>query len=83
MLGTDNRYAVSRILELVRAESGQCRSLLDYLGYKFYELSKYSALDATSMDHVGKGALIEAYQLHEATPDRQQPPPLCHDCWMP
>ena len=59
------RYAVNRILELVRTEAGQCRLLLEYVGYDRCELDKCSALDV--MDHVGKGALIEAYQRHEPT----------------
>jgi hypothetical protein len=47
-------------LELVRLETGQCRLLLEYIGYSFYELDKPSALDV--MERVGKEALVEAYQ---------------------
>ena len=63
----DRRFAMSRILELARTETGQCRLLLEYIrvGYSFYEIDKHSALDV--MDHVGRGALVEAYQRHEAT----------------
>ena len=38
---------------------------LEYAGYDFYELDKCSVLDV--MGHVGRGALIEAYQRHEPT----------------
>jgi hypothetical protein len=41
------------------------RLLLEYLGYNFYELDKHSALDV--MNHVGREALVEAYQRHEIT----------------
>ena len=61
----DRRYAVNRVLELSRTETGQYRLLLEYIGYSFYELDKYSVLEV--MDHVGRGALIEAYQRHELT----------------
>ena len=63
---------MSRILELARmdsgSETGQYRLLLEYLGDSFYELDKHSVLDV--MDHVGRGALIEAYQRHEITVTR-------------
>ena len=59
------RYAMNRILELSRTETGQYRLLLEYIGYNFYELDKCSVLDV--MDQVGKGALLEAYQRHELT----------------
>lgn len=45
----------------VSSQSGQYRLLLEYLGL----LDKHSVLDV--MDHVGVGALMEAYQLHAAT----------------
>ena len=41
------------------------QTMLEYIGYNFYELDKCSVLDV--MDQVGKGALIEAYQRHELT----------------
>jgi hypothetical protein len=65
----DNRYALNRILELARLETGQYRLLLEYIGYNFYELDKPSAL--TVMERVGREALVEAYtilyQRHEIT----------------
>ena len=61
----DRRYAMNRILELARTETGQYRLLLEYLGYSFHELEKHSVLDV--MDHVGREALVEAYQRHEIT----------------
>jgi hypothetical protein len=59
------RYALNRILELARLETGHYRLLLAYIGYNFYELDKPSALDA--MERVGREALVEAYQRHEIT----------------
>jgi hypothetical protein len=49
----DNRYALNRILELARLETGQpeYRLLLEYIGYNFYELDKPAAL--TVMERVG------------------------------
>ncbi len=38
----DNRYALNRILELARLETGQYRLLLEYIGYSSYELDKPS-----------------------------------------
>jgi hypothetical protein len=61
----DNRYALNRILELARLETGQYRRLLEYIGYDSYELDKPTALDV--MEHVGREALVEAYQRHEPT----------------
>ena len=61
----DNRYALNRILELARLETGQYRLLLEYIGYNCYELDKPSAL--TVMERVGREALVEAYQRHEIT----------------
>ena len=58
-------YALNRILEAVRTETGQHRVLLEYLGYNLYELGKQSVLDI--MDPVGVGALMEAYHRHAAT----------------
>ena len=63
----DRRYAMNRILELARMETGQYRLLLEYIGYSFYELDKPSALDV--MERVGREALVEAYQRHEITRD--------------
>jgi hypothetical protein len=63
----DNRYALNRILEAARLETGQYRLLLEYIGYNFYELDKPSALDV--MEGVGKEALMEAYQRHVSTRD--------------
>jgi hypothetical protein len=60
----DNQYALNRILELARLETGQYRLLLEYIGYDFYELDKPSAL---VMERVGREALVEAYQRHEIT----------------
>jgi hypothetical protein len=59
------RYALNRILELARLETGQYHLLLEYIGYDFYELDKPSAL--TVMERVGREALVEAYQRHEIT----------------
>jgi hypothetical protein len=59
------RYALNRILELARLETGQYRFLLEYIGYAFYELDKPSAL--TVMERIGREALVEAYQRHEIT----------------
>ena len=61
----DKRYALNRILELARLETGQYRLLLEYIGYDSWELDKPSALDV--MEHVGREALVEAYQRHEPT----------------
>jgi hypothetical protein len=61
----NNRPAINGILEVVLLESGQYRLLIDYLGYKFHELDKYSVFDPD--DYVGTDALIEAYQRHAAT----------------
>ena len=61
----DNCYALNRILELARLESGQYHLLLEYIGYNFYELEKPSALAV--MERVGREALVEAYQRHEIT----------------
>ena len=58
-------YALNRILEAVRTETGQHRILLEYLGYDLYELGKQSALDV--MDPVGVDALMQAYHRHAAT----------------
>ena len=53
----DRRYAMNRVLELVRTEPGQYRLLLEYLGITSTSL-KHSVRSV--MDHVGVGALIEA-----------------------
>jgi hypothetical protein len=47
----DRRYAMNRILELARMETGQYRLLLEYLGYSSYELDRPSVLDSDVMDH--------------------------------
>ncbi len=65
----DNRYALNRILEPARLETGQYRLLLEYIGYDFYELDKPSALAV--MERVGREALVEAYQRHEIRVTRE------------
>jgi len=62
---TGKCYALNRILEAVRTETGQLRVLLEYLGYPLYELGQQSALDV--MDHVGVNALMEAFHRHSAS----------------
>jgi hypothetical protein len=61
----DSRYALNRILDLARLETGQYRLLLEYIGYDFYELDKPSTL--AIMGRVGREAMVEAYQRHEIT----------------
>jgi hypothetical protein len=77
----DRRYAMNRILELARMETGQYRLLLEYIGYSFYELDKPSALDV--MERVGREALVEAYQRHEITRETRSLLFVSWHCSMP
>jgi hypothetical protein len=77
----DRRYAMNRILELARLETGQYRLLLEYIGYSFYELDKPSALDV--MERVGREALVEAYQRHEITRETRSLLFVSWHCSMP
>ena len=66
MLRLQQRRSARCILSCRGGRPGELvTALLEYvyIGYSFYELDKHSVLDV--MDHVGRGALIEAYQRHE------------------
>ena len=58
------RFAINRILEIVRTEAGRYRLVLDYIGYPYYECELPTLLTDTKMA-LGADALTEAYQRHE------------------
>ena len=58
------RFAINRILEIVRTETGRYRLVLDYIGYPHYECELPKILTDKTMA-LGTAALTEAYQRHE------------------
>ena len=58
------RFAINRILEIVRTEAGRYRLVLDYIGYPYYECELPALLTDKKMA-LGADALTEAYQRHE------------------
>ena len=58
------RFAINRILEIVRTEAGRYRLVLDYIGYPYYECELPTLLTDKKMA-LGADALTEAYQRHE------------------